>query len=492
MRNIRKFQQGGTTDKVKQFRDRHPVLDILAGFIPGVGQAQSVQDFGYAVKNKDAIGMGLASLGLIPFIGGFGKAGRLLSKVDDLAEVGSSVVKGASKAFKNTKELIEVVKNNSRTDLSARKTLEMLQENLTKDQAKKFQKLASKRNLTGDEHTQITELAAKYLKNAKYKKGSNDGIIKAQEAAKNQNQRIAKKYKELLNGEEASELAELSDKAKKDFGLPVDWNWFSGGILAESNIPPRVAMSKAIINGVEDTEPIMKRFLTNMADSNGLIQKRFQELVKKKILVPRGNNWTAIVDGKLYKVDPARFVLNHILQNDLKSTNIIPFAYEHHNGAFRNMIPWHGTNLSDSSVIPTYNNPTLRPLFTTIEDGTPGFDKVKSAYGTGASIPVMRKISKLEAETLTPNGLSSNSNNYGEVGELMNHFQGNGGKAQKVMDVSDAKNIKGNTGQRQNEYNFGTNTPDVKFLLNTFNFDGGKGAFTLKKGGKVKLVPRKN
>lgn len=94
MRNIGKFQQGGSTDKVKQFRDKHPVLDILAGFIPGVGQAQSVQDFGYAARDKNYLGMGLATLGFIPFIGGFGRAGRLLSKVDDLAEIGSGVAKG--------------------------------------------------------------------------------------------------------------------------------------------------------------------------------------------------------------------------------------------------------------------------------------------------------------------------------------------------------------------------------------------------------------
>jgi hypothetical protein len=29
-------------DKVKEFRDKNPVLDFLAGFIPGIGEAQDI------------------------------------------------------------------------------------------------------------------------------------------------------------------------------------------------------------------------------------------------------------------------------------------------------------------------------------------------------------------------------------------------------------------------------------------------------------------
>lgn len=52
-------------DKVKEFRDKNPILDFLAGFIPGVGEAQDAHDFIHAAKDKDYISMGLATAGLI-------------------------------------------------------------------------------------------------------------------------------------------------------------------------------------------------------------------------------------------------------------------------------------------------------------------------------------------------------------------------------------------------------------------------------------------
>lgn len=58
-------------DKVKEFRDKNPILDFLAGFVPGVGEAQDVQDFTYAVKNRDYLGMATSLAGvLIPFVSG--------------------------------------------------------------------------------------------------------------------------------------------------------------------------------------------------------------------------------------------------------------------------------------------------------------------------------------------------------------------------------------------------------------------------------------
>lgn len=47
-------------DKVKEFRDKNPILDFLAGFIPG-----EAHDFIHAAKDKDYISMGLAATGLI-------------------------------------------------------------------------------------------------------------------------------------------------------------------------------------------------------------------------------------------------------------------------------------------------------------------------------------------------------------------------------------------------------------------------------------------
>lgn len=77
-------------DKLKEIRDKNPFLDFLAGFIPGVGEAQDVHDFAHAAKNKNFGGMALASLGLItPFVNGnqivkgIKTADKLVDKVKD-------------------------------------------------------------------------------------------------------------------------------------------------------------------------------------------------------------------------------------------------------------------------------------------------------------------------------------------------------------------------------------------------------------------------
>lgn len=63
-------------DKIKEFRDKNPVLDFLAAFIPGVGEAQDVQDFAHAAKKKDYGGMAISLFGLaVP-----GLAGSQISK----------------------------------------------------------------------------------------------------------------------------------------------------------------------------------------------------------------------------------------------------------------------------------------------------------------------------------------------------------------------------------------------------------------------------
>lgn len=103
----------------------------------------------------------------------------------------------------------------------------------------------------------------------------------------------------------------------------------------------------------------------------------------------------------------------------------------------------------------------------------------------------MLKSPEFELIPLEAHGLSHNSNNYGEAGELMGYFDRLPGKAQRVMDVSDVKNIKGNKGLPQNEYNYSTGTPDVKFLFNTFNLRGEKGAFTNAQGGYLTIKNKK-
>lgn len=58
-------------DIVKHYREKHPWLDSIAGFIPGVGEAQDIQDLAYAVKDKDWLTAGISLAGvLIPGLTG--------------------------------------------------------------------------------------------------------------------------------------------------------------------------------------------------------------------------------------------------------------------------------------------------------------------------------------------------------------------------------------------------------------------------------------
>lgn len=88
-------------DKIKEFRDEHPWLDAIAGFIPYVGEAQDIQDFTHAANKKDIAGMSWALLGLaIP-----GLAGGQLRK---LAKFGDDVI---SDGIKKVNPLIDKLKS---------------------------------------------------------------------------------------------------------------------------------------------------------------------------------------------------------------------------------------------------------------------------------------------------------------------------------------------------------------------------------------------
>lgn len=68
-------------DIVKHYREKHPWLDFIAGFIPGVGEAQDIQDFAHAVKDKDWLIAGTSLLGLaLPVVTG-GQATKLVKAV---------------------------------------------------------------------------------------------------------------------------------------------------------------------------------------------------------------------------------------------------------------------------------------------------------------------------------------------------------------------------------------------------------------------------
>lgn len=91
IKSLKKYQQG---DKIKQLRDKHPILDFFAGFIPGVGEAQDAHDFVNAAKKGDKAGMSWALLGLaLP-----GLAGGQLRK---LAKFGDDVASGGIKKVMN-------------------------------------------------------------------------------------------------------------------------------------------------------------------------------------------------------------------------------------------------------------------------------------------------------------------------------------------------------------------------------------------------------
>ena len=81
--SIKKYQQG---DKIKQLRNKHPILDFIAGFIPGVGEAQDIHDFIHEAKRKNYLGMGLSLAGLI--IPGFTSA-----QIKALTKIGAKALK---------------------------------------------------------------------------------------------------------------------------------------------------------------------------------------------------------------------------------------------------------------------------------------------------------------------------------------------------------------------------------------------------------------
>ena len=66
------------------------------------------------------------------------------------------------------------------------------------------------------------------------------------------------------------------------------------------------------------------------------------------------------------------------------------------------------------------------------------------------------------------------SNHYNGGRSLKDHFDSNGGKAQRVERVIDPTN---KAGGEINEYNFGKGTPDIKSYYNTLDDEPGAGPF---------------
>ena len=305
----------------------------------------------------------------------------------------------------------------------------------------------------------------------------------------------AKKTYKKIKDKYSGEMEELKNQIEHDYTAPIDWNWYNGGILSESNVPAKVAISPVFdprYGRIVNPKSIIQRFYDNILNKDGIIQRTQKYLLDKKIIEPWEGKWVYQIPGRDSRVlvDPTRFTLNWILEKELQSTNRVPFS-RMLDQIGRTEIPYHSTPIGDRTLYQLFADPSKRPLFTSIDDGSKGFYPLKRAYQKtqyGTSIPVFTKSKLIEGDPLiSENGLHS-SNNFGDVGELMSHFQRNGGKPQKVIDVSDARNIKGNTGQRQNEYNFGAGTPDIGFLLNTLDLSEPArvvGPFQgYKKGGK--------
>lgn len=88
------------SDKLKQLRDDNPIVDMIAGFIPGVGEAQDIHDFYHAFKNDDFGGMALAIIGAgVPIVSG--------STIKKVAKLTSKSAKSANKIIPLSQTLID-------------------------------------------------------------------------------------------------------------------------------------------------------------------------------------------------------------------------------------------------------------------------------------------------------------------------------------------------------------------------------------------------
>lgn len=79
---LRKFT---SLDTPQDMTAAETLADIAAGFVPGIGTAQSARDFERARREGDKLGMGLSAVGMIPVVGGVVKPAR--KAVDPLAEM---------------------------------------------------------------------------------------------------------------------------------------------------------------------------------------------------------------------------------------------------------------------------------------------------------------------------------------------------------------------------------------------------------------------
>ena len=305
-------------------------------------------------------------------------------------------------------------------------------------------------------------------------------------------------YDNLLNSKNAQILNENAERLKRDYGSEINLNLFNGSMLAEDNIPRRVAVAKVDIPSINGNPaikdiPIMERFYQNAVDKLLPLQNY---LIKNKYLIPTERGWYGrqSLKEEPYPVNPEKFILS--MYDPIKnSTNRVDFRriVSPTNGQWIDRTAWHGTPVGDKSFLEQFRTTLDSPFFNTISDGMPGVEGVRRGYqGTGGtSIPVLFKNKEFELRPIEPMEGFNSSLGYidregNTLGQLKNHFSTDvRGKAAEVRRVSDAAyDKKGNTGQVQNEYIFGGGTPDVKFFFNTLDFLRGYPPY-LKKGGNI-------
>lgn len=69
----RRFESATSLDQPTDQDAADVAVDIAAGFVPGVGQAQAARDFERSRRQGDRLGQILAGVGMIPVVGGVGK-----------------------------------------------------------------------------------------------------------------------------------------------------------------------------------------------------------------------------------------------------------------------------------------------------------------------------------------------------------------------------------------------------------------------------------
>ena len=96
-------------------------IDIATGFLPVVGTAQAGRDFERARRDKDKLGMALASLGAVPVVGGVANAANKARKGGQAGEEAVKVLRGPraealETARQNAVKMLGLPENNTAMD----------------------------------------------------------------------------------------------------------------------------------------------------------------------------------------------------------------------------------------------------------------------------------------------------------------------------------------------------------------------------------------